>query len=144
MSIAINSETTRPLHPDAVRILPLGGLGEIGLNMMVIEAAGGLLIIDCGLMFPEAYMLGIDLVIPDIAAIAERGGIHAEGDISGFSAIEYAGQCFQPEVAFGRFGIAVFFTFLVVGGVFIIVPVLDVLLGLNPLCAVACNVAHPG
>src|SRR5210317_1456855 len=72
MSIANNSQTTRPLHPDAVRILPLGGLGEIGLNMMVIEAAGGLLIIDCGLMFPEAYMLGIDLVIPDIAAIAER------------------------------------------------------------------------
>ncbi len=65
-------ETLQPLHPDAVRILPLGGLGEIGLNMMVIEAAGGLLIIDCGLMFPEAYMLGIDLVIPDIAAIAER------------------------------------------------------------------------
>ncbi len=72
MSIADNSETTRPLQPDAVRILPLGGLGEIGLNMMVVEAACGLLIIDCGLMFPEAYMLGIDLVIPDIAAIAER------------------------------------------------------------------------
>ena len=67
-----NLNKTRPLHPDAVRILPLGGLGEIGLNMMVIEAAGGLLLIDCGLMFPEAYMLGIDLVIPDISAIAER------------------------------------------------------------------------
>src|SRR5210317_2378920 len=64
--------TSQPLHPEAVRILPLGGLGEIGLNMMVIEAAGGLLIIDCGLMFPESYMLGIDLVIPDISAIAER------------------------------------------------------------------------
>src|SRR5210317_2487989 len=64
--------TSQPLHPEAVRILALGGLGEIGLNMMVIEVAGGLLIIDCGLMFPEAYMLGIDLVIPDIAAIAER------------------------------------------------------------------------
>jgi ribonuclease J len=65
-------KTSQPLQPEAVRILALGGLGEIGLNMMVIEAAGGLLIIDCGLMFPEAYMLGIDLVIPDIAAIAER------------------------------------------------------------------------
>jgi ribonuclease J len=61
-----------PLQPDAVRILPLGGLGEIGLNMMVIESAGALLIVDCGLMFPEAYMLGVDLVIPDIEAIAER------------------------------------------------------------------------
>ena len=66
------SPPPRPLHTDAVRILPLGGLGEIGLNMMVIEAAGALLIIDCGLMFPEAYMLGIDLVIPDITAIATR------------------------------------------------------------------------
>ena len=65
-------EPLPPLHPEAVRILPLGGLGEIGLNMMVIEAADGLLIIDCGLMFPESYMLGIDLVIPDVSAIAER------------------------------------------------------------------------
>ena len=65
-------EPLPPLHPEAVRILPLGGLGEIGLNMMVIEAADGLLIIDCGLMFPESYMLGIDLVIPDISAIADR------------------------------------------------------------------------
>jgi len=62
----------RPLATGAIRILPLGGLGEIGLNMMVIESTEGLLIIDCGLMFPEAYMLGIDLVIPDISAIADR------------------------------------------------------------------------
>ncbi|MEJ2469666.1 MAG: ribonuclease J [Desulfuromonadales bacterium] len=61
-----------PLTADAVRILPLGGLGEIGLNMMVVEAWGKLLIIDCGLMFPEAYMLGIDLVIPDVSAIVDR------------------------------------------------------------------------
>jgi len=72
MNNLLNSETLRPLQPDAVRILPLGGLGEIGLNMMVVEVAKGLLIIDCGLMFPEAYMLGIDLVIPDISAIAAR------------------------------------------------------------------------
>ena len=45
-------EPLPPLHPEAVRILPLGGLGEIGLNMMVIEAADGLLIIDCG---PVSY-----------------------------------------------------------------------------------------
>ena len=42
------------LHPDALRILPLGGLGEIGLNLMVVECRGDLLLIDCGLMFPEA------------------------------------------------------------------------------------------
>jgi ribonuclease J len=61
-----------PLHPDAVRLLPLGGLGEIGLNMMALECRGRILLIDCGLMFPEAYMLGIDLVLPDISALAGR------------------------------------------------------------------------
>jgi ribonuclease J len=60
------------LHPDAVRLLPLGGLGEIGLNMMVLECRGRLLIVDCGLMFPEAYMLGIDLVLPDISVLDGR------------------------------------------------------------------------
>ncbi len=61
-----------PLHPDAVRLLPLGGLGEIGLNLMAIESRGAIVLIDCGLMFPEAYMLGIDLVVPDISALAGR------------------------------------------------------------------------
>jgi ribonuclease J len=62
-----------PLHPDAVRILPLGGLGEIGLNLLAVESRGAIVLIDCGLMFPEAYMLGIDLVVPDIGALAGRG-----------------------------------------------------------------------
>ncbi|WP_291315252.1 ribonuclease J [Desulfuromonas sp.] len=61
-----------PLHPDALRLTPLGGLGEIGINMMALECRGRILVIDCGLMFPEAYMLGIDLVIPDISALAGR------------------------------------------------------------------------
>jgi ribonuclease J len=60
------------LHPDAVRILPLGGLGEIGLNLLVVESRGAIVLVDCGLMFPEAYMLGIDLVVPDISALAGR------------------------------------------------------------------------
>jgi len=54
---------------DAIRIVPLGGLGEIGLNMMAVEYRGELLIIDCGLMFPEPHMPGIDLVIPDISCL---------------------------------------------------------------------------
>ena len=65
-------EALPSLRPGTVRILALGGLGAIGLNMMVVEAENRLLIIDCGLMFPEAYMLGIDMVIPDISAIAGR------------------------------------------------------------------------
>ncbi|NJC88285.1 MAG: ribonuclease J [Desulfuromonas sp.] len=63
-----------PLHPDAVRILPLGGLGEIGLNLMAVESRGAIVLLDCGLMFPEAYMFGIDLVVPDISALAGRTG----------------------------------------------------------------------
>ena len=49
-----------------LKIIPLGGLGEIGLNMMVFEYGGTLFVIDAGLMFPEDYMLGVDFVIPDI------------------------------------------------------------------------------
>ena len=51
----------------ALRIVPLGGLGEIGLNMMALEYGDTIIVVDCGLMFPEDYMLGIDLVIPDIS-----------------------------------------------------------------------------
>src|SRR5512133_16857 len=56
----------------AVRLLPLGGLGEIGLNLLAIEADGQILIVDCGLMFPVASMLGIDFVLPDVSALASR------------------------------------------------------------------------
>jgi len=48
-----------------LKIIPLGGLGEIGLNMMVVEYEDSLFVIDAGLMFPEDYMLGVDIVIPE-------------------------------------------------------------------------------
>lgn len=59
---------------EALNILPLGGLGEIGMNMMVYQYGQEIVIVDCGLMFPEADMLGIDYVIPDISWLKERVG----------------------------------------------------------------------
>jgi ribonuclease J len=55
-----------------LKIIPLGGLGEIGLNMMVFEYGESLLVVDAGLMFPEDYMLGIDYVIPDMGYLKKN------------------------------------------------------------------------
>ncbi|HWH78024.1 MAG TPA: ribonuclease J, partial [Candidatus Binatus sp.] len=52
---------------DPLKIIPLGGLGEFGLNMMLIEYGDAAIAVDCGLMFPDANLLGIDLVIPDVS-----------------------------------------------------------------------------
>jgi ribonuclease J len=49
-----------------LKIIPLGGLGEIGLNMMAFECDDSLFVVDAGLMFPEDHMLGVDFVIPDM------------------------------------------------------------------------------
>jgi ribonuclease J len=57
-----------------LRVLPLGGLGEIGKNMTVVEYEGRIVIVDTGLMFPTAEMLGIDLVLPDFSYLRERSG----------------------------------------------------------------------
>lgn len=58
-----------------VRIVPLGGLGEIGLNMLVVECDGAAIAVDCGVMFPERPGLGIDLLLPDVTYLRERPGL---------------------------------------------------------------------
>ena len=57
---------------DKLRVVPLGGLGEIGKNMTVFELGEDLIVVDAGLMFPEEDMLGVDLVIPDVSYVANR------------------------------------------------------------------------
>ncbi len=55
-----------------LRILPLGGLGEIGKNMTVVELDGRIVVVDTGLMFPDDEMLGIDLVLPDFTYVLQN------------------------------------------------------------------------
>ena len=64
--------TPPPLEAGAMRVVPLGGLGEIGRNMTVFEFDGKLLIVDCGVLFPEEHHPGVDLILPDFAPIRER------------------------------------------------------------------------
>ncbi|HET8767221.1 MAG TPA: ribonuclease J, partial [Pedococcus sp.] len=61
-----------PLVDGGVRIVALGGLGEVGRNMAVIEHAGQLLVIDCGVLFPEDHHPGVDLILPDFEYIEDR------------------------------------------------------------------------
>jgi ribonuclease J len=61
-----------PLPRDGLRIVALGGLGEIGRNMTVFEHGGRLLIVDCGVLFPEPDQPGVDLILPDFTAIEDR------------------------------------------------------------------------
>ncbi|SDU84653.1 ribonuclease J [Microlunatus sagamiharensis] len=65
-------QTPPPLARDAMRVTPLGGLGDIGRNMTVVEHHGQLLIVDCGVLFPEDDHPGVDLILPGFGAIADR------------------------------------------------------------------------
>ena len=60
------------LGRDTLRVMPLGGLGEVGRNMTVYELNGKLLIVDCGVLFPEETQPGVDLILPDLSHILDR------------------------------------------------------------------------
>jgi ribonuclease J len=96
-----------PLNdPATIRLLPLGGLGEIGLNMMAIESQGAILLVDCGLMFPDASMLGVDLVLPDVRILETRrddicGLILTHGHEDHIGAIPYLLECLGYPVVYG-------------------------------------------
>jgi ribonuclease J len=60
------------LTTEKIRLIPLGGLGEIGKNMMVVESGNDIIIIDVGVMFPDEEMYGVDLVIPDTNYLADK------------------------------------------------------------------------
>jgi ribonuclease J len=70
MSIPISAPA--PLAKGTLRVFPLGGLGEVGRNMTVYEFDGKLLIVDCGVLFPEEYQPGVDLILPDFEPIKDR------------------------------------------------------------------------
>lgn len=68
----INLPRPPKLKKDTLRVVPLGGLGEVGRNMTVYEINGKLLIVDCGVLFPEESQPGVDLILPDLNYIKDR------------------------------------------------------------------------
>ncbi|HEY6909583.1 MAG TPA: ribonuclease J [Myxococcales bacterium] len=99
--------------PAPVRILPLGGLGEVGMNCMVLESGGDRVVIDCGLMFPNAEQaLGVEVIAPDLSYLRSAGGLdavlltHAHEDHVG--ALPYLLRDFPDAAVYGtRFTLAV-------------------------------------
>jgi ribonuclease J len=65
----------RAMASSSVDLIPLGGLGEIGLNSMLLASGGEAVLVDCGLMFPEEEHLGVDVVIPDFSHLADGGDL---------------------------------------------------------------------
>lgn len=94
-----------------LRIIPLGGLGEIGKNMTVIEYGNDMIVIDCGLAFPDEDMLGVDMVIPDMTYIeANRDKLRAfiitHGHEDHIGSIPYALQKMRAPIYATRFTLA--------------------------------------
>ncbi|WP_213816560.1 ribonuclease J [Glaciihabitans sp. dw_435] len=68
----VNVFAPAKLQPGTLRVIPIGGLGEIGRNMTSYEIDGKILIVDCGVLFPEEHQPGVDLILPDFSPIRDR------------------------------------------------------------------------
>ncbi|MCL5407414.1 MAG: ribonuclease J [Patescibacteria group bacterium] len=103
-----NGPQTKPLKvfrafTPRLRIIPLGGNGEIGKNMMIYEYGDDIIIVDCGIMFPRGEMLGIDFIIPNIAYLEERkdkirGIVFTHGHEDHIGAIPYIWPKLQAPI----------------------------------------------
>jgi ribonuclease J len=96
--------------PGTVQIIPLGGLGEFGLNLMVYRSVQGILVVDAGLMFPEQEFLGVDIVIPDLSFLSERadevlGVVLSHGHEDHIGALPYMLDWLRAPIYASRFTI---------------------------------------
>ena len=66
------SEMNERMTDQKLQVIPLGGLGEFGMNMTAIRYGDDIIVVDCGMMFPEAELLGVDLVMPDLTFLKEN------------------------------------------------------------------------
>ena len=85
-----------------LRIIPLGGLGEIGKNMTVLEYGRDMIIVDCGVMFPDSDMPGIDLVLPQFDYVVKnqdrlRGIVLTHGHMDHIGALPYLLRQVRPR-----------------------------------------------
>ncbi len=81
-------------NKDKLRIIPIGGLGEVGKNMMAYEYNDNILIVDAGLMFPDNDMLGVDYIIPDFQYLRDnaekiRGVVFTHGHEDHIGAVQH-------------------------------------------------------
>ncbi|HEX9756841.1 MAG TPA: ribonuclease J [Nitrospiria bacterium] len=97
------SNNLTPSQDLPLKIIPLGGIGEIGLNMTLFQWGEDILVVDCGLMFPDAEMLGVDIMIPDMRYIQEnrqkiRGLVLTHGHEDHIGAIPYFLREVNPPI----------------------------------------------